>query len=119
MRRVLLAVVIVLGLTGCPSNTPPPVPPPSFSWTGTGNPSFPACSTVVTTNCLVSFTLTDVSIPSAPVIVSNNISISSLSYVMSTLPALGTHSYTLVVVGKDAVGHSITSSPASTSIIIN
>lgn len=108
----------LLLLVGCPSKTPTPPPPPSFSWTGTGNPSIPACSATTGTNCLLSYTLTDVTNPANPVIIANNLSILTYSYVMSTLPTAGIHVYDLVTVGKDAVGNSVTSGPASTTLTI-
>lgn len=110
---------LLLLLAGCPSSAPTPPPPPSFVWTGNGNPSIPVCTTTVTTSCLVSFTLKDVTLPMSPVVVASNIPITSYSYIMSTLPASGIHVYSLSVVGKDAVGNPVISNPATSAITIN
>ena len=76
----------------------------------------PACSCTVTTSCLTDFTLSDITNASSPIVLSSTIPESALTYTESPLPSVGTHTYSLVISGKDQSGNSI-SSPAVTTTV--
>lgn len=89
-----------------------------FTWTGNGNPTLPACSTTVTTSCLTGYTLSDITSLSSPVVVSSAIAESALTYTLAPLPTVGSHTYSLVVNGKDQSSNAISSTPASVTLTI-
>lgn len=84
-----------------------------FTWANT-NSSVPACSSTVTTACLVGQTITDTTIASSPVVLSSSISPTATTYT-SPLPAFTgvTRTYTLVVNYKDATGKAQATAAAS------
>jgi hypothetical protein len=88
----------------------------TFTWTGDGNPTWPACSTTVTTSCLTDFTLSDIT--NAPVVISSTIPESVLTYTLSPLPAVGSHTYSLFISGKDQSGNAVSSSPVTTTVAV-
>jgi hypothetical protein len=89
-----------------------------FTWSGTGNPSLSACSDTVKTSCISGFTLTDITTSSAPVVISSAIAESATTYTLSPLPAVGSHTWSLVVNGFDQSGNAIASSPATVTATV-
>lgn len=102
-------------LTGCSSAVTPPVvtPPPTLTWESNGNSSLPYCGSTVKTACLLTYTLTQ-----DGAVVAQNIPGAALSYVLSTLPAAGSHVYQLTINGTDQSGKAIASGPATTTVVI-
>lgn len=81
-----------------------------FTWQA--NPlnagKWPACSAAVTTACLQSQTLTDVT---SGAIVAANIPIGVFTVTITPLPAVGTHTWALVYNAIDQSGNPVVSSP--------
>ena len=84
-----------------------------FTWANTDS-SVPACSSTVTTACLVGQTITDTTVAASPVVLSSSISPTATTYT-TPLPAFTgvTRTYTLVVNYKDASGKAQVTAPAS------
>jgi hypothetical protein len=84
-----------------------------FTW-GNTNSSVHACSSTVTSACLVGQTITDTTIAASPVVISSSISPTATTY-STPLPAFTgvTRTYTLVVNYKDASGKAQATSAAS------
>lgn len=89
-----------------------------FTWTGTGNPNVPACSSTVKTACLSGYTLTDVTTAASPVVISSTIAETALTYSESPLPSVGSHTWNLVVNGFDQSGNAISSAPATVTLSV-
>ena len=88
-----------------------------FTWTGTGNPALPSCSSTVTASCLTGYTLTDTT-GSTPVVISSTIPANALTYTETPLPSVGAHTWSLVVNGKDQSGNSISSNPVTLTLTV-
>jgi hypothetical protein len=92
-----------------------------FSWNH--NPSYdgtwPVCSKHLKTMCQTGYTLTDVTTPAAPVVVSSAIDANALTYRLTPLPSAGSHIYHLVINAKGGNGHAVHSAPATVTIKIN
>lgn len=86
MRKILLLSALLLAALVPASHAQTSV---GFTWSA--NPawatSWPACSTTVTTMCLSTYTLTDITNASNPVVISSTIPATALSYTLSPLPA--------------------------------
>jgi hypothetical protein len=67
-----------------------------FTWTA-GSPLWPACSGTVTTSCTVGQTITDITVPATPVVISSTISATALTYTETPFPSPGVHTWSLVV----------------------
>lgn len=90
----------------------------NFTWNGNGNPNLPACSASVTSACLTTFTLSDITNASAPVVVSSAIASTATTYSLTPLPAVGSHTYSLIISGKDQSGGAISSTPVTTTVVV-
>jgi hypothetical protein len=88
-----------------------------FSWTADGNRAIPACSKKITATCLTTYTLSDITNASVPVIVSSAIG-SVLTYTLTPLPTAGSHTYALVVSGRDQSGNPKSSAPATLVVAV-
>ena len=75
-----------------------------FTWTN-NDAGIPACSSTVTSSCLVGQTLTDTTVPSSPAVLSSSISPTASTFT-TPLPAFtsANRSYSLVVNYKDSAG---------------
>ncbi len=89
-----------------------------FSWTGNGNTTLAACSPTVTTFCLVGYQLSDITTPTAPVIISSTIALGATSYSLTPLPSIGSHTWGLYVLGKDQAGNAIISAPETVTATV-
>lgn len=90
----------------------------TFTWTNgnTGTSALPACTSTVTTSCVSGFTLT---MDSATVVAGPTaIGPALATYTQTPAPAIGTHAYSLVMNGFDGLGNAITSSAATTSVVV-
>lgn len=91
-----------------------------FAWGSNGNPTWPICSASTppaTTSCLgPNYSLTDITNASNPVVVANP-SITALSYSLP-LPSPGSHTYTLVVNAKAFDGSTVSSPPATVTVVV-
>jgi hypothetical protein len=90
----------------------------AFSWSGDGNTSLPGCSATVTAACLTTFTITDITTASAPLVISSTIPYSTLTYMLTPLPAVGAHTYSLMISGKDQSGNAISSAPITATVTV-
>ena len=89
-----------------------------FTWSGDGNTSLPGCSATVTTACLTTFTLSDTTVAATPVVISSTIPYNVLTYTLTPLPAVGAHTYSLMISGKDQSGNAISSTPITTTVTV-
>jgi hypothetical protein len=80
--------------------------------------SWPACSTTVTTDCLSGFTLSDITNATKPVVISSTIAPTALTYTQTPAGAAGSHTYSLVVNGKDQSGNPAASTPVTSTATI-
>lgn len=90
----------------------------NFTWSGNGNPNLPACSGTVTNTCLTTFTIADITTASTPVVISSAIASTATSYTLTPLPTVGSHTYSLIISGKDQSGNSISSTPVTTTVVV-
>lgn len=89
-----------------------------FTWTSNGNPTIPACSSSVTTSCLTTFTLSDITSVGSPIVISSTIPSNVLTYTLTPLPSVGNHTYSLIISAKDQSGNSISSSPVTATVAV-
>lgn len=112
VMRLLVLIVLLLPLAGCPKPTNPPAPP-ELTWTGTGNPAIPLCTATVTKGCLTTYTIYQ-----DGVVLAQNIPATALAYVATTLPPAGTHTYQLKINAVNPSGTVVASPPASTTVVV-
>jgi hypothetical protein len=89
-----------------------------FTWTARGTRTIPVCSTTVTAACLTTYTLSDITNAPSPVIVSSSRA-NVLTYTLAPLPKPGSHTYSLVVSGRDQSGISKSSIPAAVTVVVS
>lgn len=113
MKRLLFAVLLAFLASTAEAQAASSI---VFNWTNT-NSSVPACSSTVTSNCLVGQTLTDTTANS---VISSSISpaATTYTYTPATFPAPGTRNYSLVVNYKDGSGTAQVTSAATASVTI-
>src|SRR6201996_8357020 len=89
-----------------------------FTWTSgnVGSIALPACSSTVTTSCVTGYTLTMDS--TTTVAGPSSIGPTLTTFTQTPLPAVGSHSYSLVMNGFDAVGNAIVSGAATTTVTV-
>lgn len=111
MKRVLAA--LALALASCiPAAAQAPTRA-DFNWGYTYTASYPvACTATVTVNCIQNFTLSEGSTVIATVPAT---SATTYFYTLSTLPSVGSHTYTLIAIGAYQ-GGTINSLPATVSL---
>lgn len=110
MKKIISALLFtglsVIGYAQAPSTA-------TFNWTYSyASPYSAACSSTVTTNCIQSFVLTQGTTTVATVTAT---SATSYTYVLTTLPAPGTYTYSLIAVGAYQ-GGTINSLPTTVSL---
>lgn len=90
----------------------------NFTWTGNGNPNLPACSSTVTNTCLTTFTISDITSLSSPVVISSSIAETATAYTLASLPTPGDHVYSLIISGKDQGGGAISSTAVTAKVTV-
>ena len=89
-----------------------------FNWTGDGNTGMPACPATTPKSCVSGYTLTDITVATAPVVLSSAIAETALTYTESPLPSVGSHTWSLVVNGYDQSGNAISSAPVTVTATV-
>lgn len=114
MRRTLwIGLVLLLSALGMEAQTVPTQA--VFNWSYTFNTAYPVpCTATVTTNCIQNFLLTQggTTVATIPATTAT-----AYGYTLTTLPAAGTYTYTLVAIGAYQ-GGTIPSSPLMVSLQI-
>ncbi len=91
-----------------------------FAWQS--NPentaSWPPCSQMVAKRCRTGYALTDVTKPSAPVIVNSSIAQDASTYTLTPLPKPGLHVYNLTINARGSAGAAIQSAPATVRLAL-
>ena len=107
---------IVWFVAGCGHSVPPPpnqVQAPTLSWTEQ-NINVPPCTASITTNCKLSYTITDVTTGQH-----FSVAISALSYVPTeTNLVAGSHTYSIEELGIGNDGAQIVSPIVTTTVIL-
>jgi hypothetical protein len=113
MKNILSALILAVFCIGLQAQTPVGI---NFTWTYAYTaPYAVACSSTVTTNCIQSFVLSQVGGATIQTIPAT--SATSYNYLLTTLPAPGNYTYSLVAVGSYQ-GGAINSVPATFSITV-
>src|SRR5438445_11175342 len=83
----------------------------TFTWTNgnTGAGALPACTGSSPTSCVSGYRM---SMDGTQIAGESNIGPNATTYTQTPLPAAGTHAYSLIMVGFDAVGGAIQSTAA-------
>ena len=118
MKKLILAVMAFAAL----NFTAQAQTGPSIAWTWTNAPqnaSFVACSTSVTSACLLNYTLTDTTVSASPVVVSSTIDPTASSYSQTVDIAYGNRIYSLVLSYKDETGTTQTTGAATASLEVH
>jgi hypothetical protein len=88
-----------------------------FTWTGNGSGTIPVCKKGVTVACVTNYTLSDITDASMPKVISSGIG-NVLTYTLTLLPTVGSHTYRLLVSGRDQSGNSKSSPPATATLVV-
>jgi hypothetical protein len=88
-----------------------------FTWTGNGNVTIPVCKKEVTVACVTTYTLSDITDASMPRVISSGMG-NVLTYSLTPLPTVGSHTYRLVISGRDQSGNSKSSAAATATLVV-
>lgn len=128
--KMLLMLTIVLLLpvqlkAQLKAHASQPLTSVGFTWSSTNSATngWPNCSATVTTICVSGYTLSDITVPATPVVISASISATSISYTLTPLPTPVNgsivHTYSLVTDGVGATaGSTANSTPATASVSV-
>lgn len=114
MRKILLPLFAAIVTLLCPVAAMAQTKV-VFAWTNgnTGTNVLPVCPATNPTSCVSGYRL---SMDGTQVAGESNIGPTLTTYTQTPLPAVGNHSYSLVMVGFDATGTAIASSAATTTV---
>jgi hypothetical protein len=97
----------------------------TLSWTNPNSPAngWPNCAFTATppvaTICVQGFTLTDITTPTAPVVLQPTcLGPASTSFVIAPLPSVGSHTYSLVTNGLGSTGAANNSAPSTVTVSV-
>ncbi len=113
MKKLILALelacgYLLLGLIAAQAQAAPTKV--VLSWTDS---TTPVCTSAAPNSCLTGYGVSE-----GATVLSSNIAASATSYTITPLPSPGSHTYTLVAVGRDQNGATVVSTPVTASVVV-
>ncbi len=114
MKRKLIQIAI-LGMTMMAFGAAIAQSKVVLTWTSgnTGSNALPACPATAPKSCVSGYRL---SMDGNQLAAESNIGPTSTTYTQTPLPSPGSHAYSLIMVGFDALGAAISSTPATATV---